>query len=72
MLRRPKMRLGEVPQLYPPDGLWALTPRDNPNRSEPIEPAPAMQEMVPGREGLFYALRVNSGWAVLGPAGDAD
>jgi hypothetical protein len=70
MLRRPKMTLGEVPQLYPPDGPWALTPRDNPNQTVAIEPTPVMQAMMPGREGLFYAIGVGAGRAILGRADD--
>jgi hypothetical protein len=67
MLRRPARRLVEVLQLYPPDGPWALTPRDDLAHSVPIMPTPRMQTMMPGREGLFYARRTEAGWEIIGP-----
>jgi hypothetical protein len=66
MLRRPKLKLGEVPQFYP-DGPWALTPRDDMDNSVPIQPTPELQAMMPGREGLFYARRIVGGWDIIGP-----
>ena len=43
MLRRPTVKLGEVPQLYPPDGPWVLTSRDD---FSEITATPEMEAMV--------------------------
>jgi hypothetical protein len=67
LLQRPTVRLDtDIPQLHPPDAPWLLTARDDFTISA-IRPTPAMHEMMPGREGLFYARRIAGGWDIIGP-----
>ena len=73
MLLRPTARLegpkGNKRRLIPPAGApWLLD--DGGGIVEAITPTPAMHAMMPGREGLFYARRVEGRWEIIGPVTD--